>query len=77
MPRLDNSSADVIMHWGLDYDFDDPGGNSPMDFCADCWLDVVIMQDFDYLEVDHPTYKDDAYYCYECGDRLTEDDDTY
>lgn len=73
MPRLDNSSDEVISSYELDFDPDDPGMTDTVDLCNDCWMKWI---DSPY-EVEHPSYADDSYHCYECGAELSEDDDTY
>lgn len=66
MPRLDNSSQDVIMHFSLDYNFDDPGDNQPLDFCLACWEKEVKVNDLDFLATDHPPYESGKYSCNTC-----------
>lgn len=75
MPRLDNSSGYVIGYFYLTENFnpDDPGDNPPIDLCAHCWMKWI---DTPY-EIDHPSYADSDYYCFECRDLLTEADDVY
>lgn len=70
MPRLDNSDDTVRQVYDLEFDEDDPGQTDPVDMCHLChcaWLDAN-------LEIEHPDYDDDVYYCIECGKRLTNDD---
>jgi hypothetical protein len=71
MPRLDNSDYGVISHYRLPYKDSDPAATPPVDLCSDCgcsWLDA-------YLDIEHPSYDDGEYRCFECGRILTEAED--
>ena len=70
MPRLDNSDYTVIKTYKLEFDENDPGRTDPIDLCNLCycsWLDAE-------LDIEHPSYGDDVYNCFECGKRLTDAD---
>jgi hypothetical protein len=73
MPRLDNSSEQVIEAFYLEFDEDDPGKTPPVDLCANCWVEWVDTG----LEIAHPPYEDWTYYCRDCEQRLTARDDDY
>lgn len=77
MPRLDNSSEVVT-----DYIWPgNPGELEPLDFCFDCWSDMVANPELPFqvkdYEVDHPSYGGVGieYDCFECGKLLIEADD--
>jgi hypothetical protein len=73
MPRLDNSDGIVIEVYGLQFDDDDPGKTPPVDLCSRCagsWLNAELF-------IDHPSYDDDEYRCFECDVILTSDDDDW
>lgn len=72
MPRLDNC-YEVIEYFGLEFDDIAPGMTGPVDLCFYCW-DIVDLS-VDDLEIAHPTYDDDVYYCARCGIGLDGDDD--
>lgn len=70
MPRIDNSDETVIEAYELDFDEEDPGKTPPVDLCLNCycaWLNAD-------LKIEHSDYRDDRYYCIECGIRLIEED---
>lgn len=77
MPRLDNSTQDVIASiyckYYDGYDFDDPGRNAPLDFCRICC--DTLYEEFCDLEIDHPSYDEGCYYCTECGIGLDDEND--
>jgi len=72
MPRLDSSDELILEEYGLTFDEDDPALTPVVDLCHDC---------YDYgwrgmnMEVDHPPYEEVFYICYDCGKRLTAEDD--
>lgn len=74
MPRLDNQSQDVRGYYGLDEDFNDPGRIPPVDLCEYC-ASLWEIEDRDDV-VEHPPYQeqDPPYFCLDCGEVLTEDD---
>lgn len=77
MPRIDNSSDEIIDFFDLDYDPDDPGDTPPVDLCANCWLEAIIKNELDGYEIEHPNYEDDYYRCHSCDALLTAMDNYY
>lgn len=73
MPRLDNSSEDVVEYFKLDFNPEDPGATEPIDVCQDCF-----EGDLDELPTcEHPPYDEQwpRYTCYWCGAKLEDYDD--
>lgn len=74
MPRLDNSSIEVINYYDIsDFDPDDPGKSDTVDLCVYCF----DKWKSDGLEIEHPPYEDWDKTCKECGCPLEEVDNRY
>ena len=48
--------------------------NEPLDFCTDCFPSEIgaeiIYGELNGFDVEHPDYRDNDYWCYECGKDL-------
>lgn len=80
MPRLDEGHPAVIKYFGLRYNGDDPGATGPVDvcrFCAEQWEHYQSAEDL-CTDVSHPPYEEqyppDVYFCADCGEPLTAED---
>ena len=71
MPRLDNSHSDVLEHFDLEFNWDDPGDSSPVDVCVSCAIGFP-----EGIQCEHPPYEEGCldYICKDCGCKLGKED---
>lgn len=69
MPRLDNSSDEIILAFDLNFDPEDPGKTDTIDLCWWCALSFDPS-----FEIEHPPYENWDKQCKICHKPLTSKD---